>query len=116
LSTHEARLFALISIATVPDQQRELYSRYIRAVVPPSVRKELNKLMSTVIKDPFMDGLIAKGEAVGAAHILLRYLDSRFAVPDDRRRQVEHCRDAGRIEGWFDQALTATTLDQVFAA
>jgi hypothetical protein len=124
LSTHEGRMFALVSIATVPDHKRELYSRYIRAVVPPPIRKELNKLMSTVIKDPFMDRLIAKGEAVGraegkaleAARMLLRYLDSRFDVPDNRRKQVEDCTDVGRIEAWFDQALTATTLDQVFAS
>ena len=67
LTTHEGRMFTLTSLMTVPDQQRELYTRYIRAVVPPATRKELNKLMSTVIKDPFMDRLIAKGEAIGMA-------------------------------------------------
>jgi len=127
LTTHEGRMFALTSIATAPDQQRELYARYIRAAVPPPVRKELTKLMSTVIKDPFMDRLIAKGEAIGiargeaigkaveAARMLLRYLDSRFDVPENRRQQVQDCTDAARIEAWFDRALTATTLDQVFA-
>jgi hypothetical protein len=143
LSTHEGRMFTLASIATAPDQQRELYARYIRAVVPPPVRKELTNLMSTVIKDPFMDRLIAKGEAIGvargeaigiargeaigiargeaigkaveAARMLLRYLDSRFDVPEERRQQVEDCADASLIETWFDRALTATTLDQVFA-
>jgi hypothetical protein len=136
LTTHEGRMFALTSIATAPDQQRELYARYIRAAVPPPVRKELTKLMSTVIKDPFMDRLIAKGEAIGiargeaigiargiaegkaveAARMLLRYLDSRFDVPENRRQQIQDCTDAARIEAWFDRALTATTLDQVFSA
>jgi hypothetical protein len=124
LATHEGRMFTLTSLMTAPDHQRELYARYIRAVVPPPVRKELNKLMSTIIKDPFMDRLIAKGEAIGIARgevtgeakLLLRYLDSRFTLPEQRRQQVEDCTDAGRIEAWFDQALTATTLDQVFAA
>jgi hypothetical protein len=135
LTTHEGRMFALTSLMTAPDYQRELYTRHIRAVVPLPVRKELNKLMSTVIKDPFMDRLIAKGEAIGiakgeaigiargeargkaieAARLLLRYLDSRFDVPEKRRKQIEDCVDAGHIETWFDQALTATTLDQVFA-
>ena len=113
-------MFALTSIATAPDQERELYARYIRAAVPPPVRKELTKLMSTVIKDPFMDRLIArgiaKGKAVEAARMLLRYLDSRFDVPENRRQQIEGCTDAARIEAWFDRALTATALDQVFAA
>ena len=119
LTTHEGRMFTLASIATVPDQQRELYTRYIRAVVPPPVRKELTKLMSTVIKDPFMDRLIARGEASGkaveAARMLLRYLDSRFDVPENCRQQIEDCADAGLIEAWFDRALTATTLDEIFA-
>ena len=136
LTTHEARTFALTSISTVPDHQRELYARYIRAVVPHPIRKELNKLMSTVIKDPFMDRLIAKGEAAGrakgeaegrargeaegrvleAARFLLRYLDSRFTISDDQREQVEGCTDVSQVEAWFDQALTATTLDQVFGS
>jgi hypothetical protein len=116
LGTHEGRMFTLTSLMTAPDHQRELYTRYIRAVVPPPIRKELSKLMSTVIKDPFMDRLIAKGEVAGEAKLLLRYLDSRFELPEQHRKQVEDCTDAGRIESWFDQALTATTLDQVFAA
>jgi hypothetical protein len=123
LTTHEGRMFALMSITTAPDHQRELYARYIRAAVPPSIRKELNKLMSIVIKDPFMDRLIAKGlaqgmaqgMAKGKAELLLRYLNARFDVPDDRRTQVEECTDAGRIEAWLDRAITATALDQVFA-
>ena len=123
LTTHEGRMFTLTSLMTVPDQQRELYTRYIRAVVPPATRKELNKLMSTVIKDPFMDRLIAKGEAIGmakgkaveAARLLLQVLDSRFDVPASRRNQIECCTDTGRIETWFDRALTAATLDEVFA-
>jgi len=115
LTTHDARMFTLTSLMTVPDQQRELYTRYIRAVVPPSIRKELNKLMSTVIKDPFMDRLIAKGKAIEAAHLLLQFLDSRFDVPESRRKQIQDCTDAGRIETWFGHALAATDLDQVFA-
>jgi hypothetical protein len=34
----------------------------------------------------------------------------------ERREQVEACGDADRIEKWFGRALSATTLDQVFAA
>ena len=70
--------------------------------------------MGIVIKDPFMDRLIAKGETQGKASMLLLFLESRFEVPKDRREQVERCTDAGRIEKWFRQALSAVTLDQVF--
>jgi hypothetical protein len=76
--------------------------------------------MAIVIKDKFMDGLLAQGEAKGkaieAASLLLQLLGSRFDVPVERREQVEACGDADRIEKWFGRALSATTLDQVFAA
>jgi len=120
LTTHEGRMFALISIASAPDHARERYTRFIRAAAPGPVRKELTKLMAIVIKDKFMDGLLAQGEAKGkaieAANLLLQLLSSRFDVPVERRDQVEACTDTGRIEKWFDRALSATTLDQVFSA
>jgi hypothetical protein len=116
LTTHEARMFALMCLASAPDHIRERYTRYVRAVVPWPVREEMNKLMAIVIKDKFMDGLIAKGKALEAASLLLRLLSSRFEVPEERRKQVEGCTDAGCIEKWFERALSATTLDQVFAA
>jgi hypothetical protein len=76
--------------------------------------------MRTVIKDPFMDGLLAqgevRGEAKGEARMLLRFLESRFSVPGDRREQVMSCTDTGQLEAWMDRAITAQTLDAVFAA
>jgi hypothetical protein len=120
LTTHDARMFTLISIASAPDHTRERYTRFIRAAAPVPVRRELTKLMAIVIKDKFMDGLLAQGEAKGkaieAASLLLQLLGSRFDVPVERREQVEACGDADRIEKWFGRALSATTLDQVFAA
>jgi hypothetical protein len=118
LSTHDGRMFALVSLAYMPDERRERYTRFIRAVVPGSARKELTELMRTVIKDPFMDGLLAqgeaKGEARGEARMLMRYLDSKFDVPEGRREQITACTDMGQLEAWFDRAIIAGTLDEVF--
>jgi hypothetical protein len=119
LRTHDGRMFALASLAPANEERRERYTRYIRAVVPRSIRKELTELMRTVIKDPFMDGLLAQGEAkgkaLGEAHLLLRYLDSKFDVPAGRREQITACPDTSRLEEWFDRALSAKTLDEIFA-
>jgi hypothetical protein len=115
LSTDVGRMFALTSLASAPDQRRERYTRYVRAVVSRSIRKELTELMRTVIKDRFMDGLLAQGEAKGEARLLLRCLDSKFDVPDGRREQVTSCTDTGRLEEWFDRALVAENLEEVFA-
>jgi hypothetical protein len=119
LSTHPGRMFALMSLTPAPDDRRLLYTRYIRAVVSQSTRKALEDLMKLVIPDPFMDGLIAQGKAQGLAQgearLLLRCLDSKFDVPDGRREQVTACTDRVQLESWFDRALTAESLDEVFA-
>jgi hypothetical protein len=75
--------------------------------------------MKQVVTDLFIDGYIAQGEARGkraeAARLLLRCLNSKFDVPDEHREQVTSCTDRIVLEAWFDLALTAKTLDEVFA-
>jgi hypothetical protein len=79
----------------------------------------VEELMKTVIPDPFLDAFIAeglaKGRAEGEAQMLLRYLDSRFAVPSLIRDRIAACTDTDQLEAWFDRAITATDLDEVFA-
>jgi hypothetical protein len=85
--------------------------------------------MTTVFKDDFMDGLLAQGraegevkgraegEARGEVSMLLRILAARgIAVPDDVRDRVTSCTDTGQIEAWFDRAITASTLTEVFGS
>ena len=123
MTSHEARMLALVNIASAPPERRSSYTRYIRAVIPPAARDALEELMTTVIKDPFIDGFIAEGHAKGLAEglaegkaqMLQRYLDSRFTVPASIRDQVTDCTDADQLEAWFDRAMTAATLDEVFA-
>jgi hypothetical protein len=115
LGSHEARMFALRSIASAGPGQRDGYTRLIRATASPHVRRALEVLMTRVFKDDFMDGLIAQGEAKGEASMLLRILVARgIDVPDDVRNRVTACGDTAQIEAWFDRAVTATTLSQVF--
>jgi hypothetical protein len=79
--------------------------------------------MKTVIKDPFLDALaaeglaegLAKGRAEGEAQMLLKYLGSRFKVPARIRKRVMASTDTAQLESWFDRAVTAGTLDEVFA-
>jgi hypothetical protein len=123
LSSHEARMLALVNIASAPQDRRESYTRYIRAVIPGAARDALEELMRTVIKDPFLDGFIAEGrakgkaegKAEGEARILLRYLRTRFTVPATLNDQVMACADTAQLEAWFDRAVKATTLEEVFA-
>jgi hypothetical protein len=119
LSSHEARMFALRSIAHVSTEERDGYTRIIRATATPPVRKALEELMTRVFKDDFMDGLLAqgeaKGEAKGEANMLLRVLAARgLAVTDDLRQRITSCTDTTQLETWFDRAITATALTEVF--
>jgi hypothetical protein len=131
LGSHDGRMFALAAIKSAPSPRRLRYARYIRALAPSRARKPLEELMTTVLKDDFMDGLIAeglekgmergmekglaKGLAKGRTEMLLDLLDARFTVPANIRKRVEACTDTARIKTWFKRAITATTLDEVFA-
>jgi len=119
LTTHEGRMLALVSIAPATPDRRERYTRYIRAVIPPAARDALEELLKTVIKDEFLDGILAqgeaKGEAKGEARMLLRYLATRFDVPAEVSERVTSCADTAQLEAWFDRAVSAATLDEVFA-
>lgn len=69
------------------------------------------------------DELIAKGKASGVAEgiaegeakMLIRLLDSRDLSPsEDQRRRVRECKDEALLQRWFDRALTATNVAEVF--
>ena len=71
--------------------------------------------MKTVFKDAFVDGLLDQGHLRGVRQMMLQLLDKRFSVPEDIRKQVEECTDIDKIDAWFDRAITATSLEEVFA-
>jgi hypothetical protein len=71
--------------------------------------------MKLELKDDFIDGMIDQGHLRGARQMMLQLLDKRFSVPEDIRKRVEECADIAKIDVWFDRAITATSLDEVFA-
>jgi hypothetical protein len=131
MTTHEARMFALVNLASALPERRATYTRIIRAVIPEPAKEALEDLMKTVIKDPFIDAFVAEGlakgrdegraegrdegRAEGEAQMLLKYLGSRFTVPARIRDRVTACTDTDQLEAWFDRAIKAATLDEIFA-
>ena len=58
----------------------------------------------------------AKGKAEGEARAILRVLDRRgVPVSDEQRERILTCSDLAQLEGWLDRAVTARTVDEVFA-
>lgn len=64
LSTHEARMFALASIAPAPSDLREEYAHIILKCCPSeTTRQALEDLMRTTFKSPFFDAMRAEFRA-----------------------------------------------------
>jgi hypothetical protein len=63
------------------------------------------------IGDPFVDGLLNQGRA----EMLLELLETRFSVPTSIRKRIEACTDTAQIKAWFERAISASSLDEVFA-
>jgi hypothetical protein len=114
LDTHDARMFALAAVRSAPPERIERYTKYLKALAPQSVRELLETLMKTVLKDAFVDDLLDQGRLQAARQMMLRLLDKRFSVPEDIRKRVEGCTDIAEIDAWFNRAITATSLDEVF--
>lgn len=111
LGTHDARMFALAAVRSAPPERISRYTKYLKALAPPSIQEALETLMKTVLKDSFVDGWFNRGRA----EMLLVLLEMRFSVPDDIRKRVEKCSDETQIKAWFKRAVNASSLDEVFA-
>jgi hypothetical protein len=61
LGTHDERMFALTAIRSAPPGRVTRYTRYLKALAPPSARRPLEKLMRLELKDAFIDGWIEEG-------------------------------------------------------
>jgi hypothetical protein len=57
-----------------------------------------------------------EGQAIAMRQVLYKVLASRsFTVPPDVRERIDGETDAARLEVWYEAALRALTLDDVFA-
>lgn len=119
LDTHEARMFACAAVKQSHPARLSRYTRYLRRLASPTVRRPLEDLMKTVWKDDFVDGLLDEGREDGrlsdAREKLLQLLGKRLSVSATARKRVEGCADIGTINTWLDRAITAKSLKEVFA-
>jgi predicted transposase YdaD len=88
-------------------------------------------MMSIPYKDPLTEHWAAAGRVEGRAEgreegieqglarakgeDLLKIMDARSLKPSEKQRaQVTSSTDLGRLDLWFDRALTADSADEVF--
>lgn len=71
--------------------------------------------MFTSYRDEYIAKGRAEGEAKGMATLLLRLLDQRgLPVAVELEHQVSPCQDPAQLQRWFDRALAATRIEDVF--
>jgi hypothetical protein len=121
LSIHEARMFALASIAAAKPDRYHRYVHLIRIFTPQRARQKLEQTVEDFFKDPFIDRFIEQGKQEGradsAARVLLTILAARgIAIPEQTRARIDECADSDQLESWAARAATSTTADEVFAS
>jgi hypothetical protein len=63
-----------------------------------------------------MGGIDMASEAEGKAEGVLKLLDARGLAPSqDQRRLVTSCTGPAQLDLWFDRAITAGAITEVFA-
>jgi hypothetical protein len=133
LTIHEARMFALVSIAEARPDRYHRYVHLIRIFTPRHARQELEQLMEDFFKDPFIDRFIEEGTRLGiergmeqgkqlgradsATRVLLTILAARgIAITDQLRSRIAECGDPDLLERWATRAATSSTIDEVFVS
>ncbi|MEU4351443.1 hypothetical protein [Streptomyces sp. NPDC023838] len=67
-------------------------------------------------KSPISEEIRDEGRAEGRAEDILRLLDRRgVEVSDEARERISACDDLDALSLWFDRAITATAIEEVFA-
>jgi hypothetical protein len=111
LSDAGTRDYVLDQLAHADEQIRTAYTRIIVKIARPADRKALEEALQTKFRVPIIDDAIDKA----TADMLLLILNERFTVPAETRAKVEKCRSIDRLKNWARRALTAQSLDDVFA-
>jgi hypothetical protein len=110
--------------AGVADSRRMI--TIILNLVSEATRKILQEMTMTLpeLKGYWLDEMEeqaaakagAKAAAETTADKILKVLDARHLDPtDEHRKQVTACTDIGQLDRWFDRALVAATVAEVFS-
>jgi hypothetical protein len=119
-SAAEIAATAMVACLDLDSERAALYADLIRASLGPAARAALEALMSSPQYQQFQSEFARKyvgiGEARGKAHSVLAVLDARgIAVSPEQRDRVLACTDVDQLEGWVRRAITAATIEELFA-
>jgi hypothetical protein len=139
-AAHHMASATLHGMSKLDPQRALLYSVMVRSMLPPALRKELEKMPDirkylSATEQRTYDLAEARGEARGEisgkiqgklegkaagraeakAEAVLRVLTKRgLSVTARQRRQIKECMDLETLDRWLDQALAAASADELF--
>ena len=98
------------------EDQRLLYMIIVQSSLGEASRKAFEMLHNI---QPFLSEsqrrLVAEGKAEGKAEDILKILAKRgISLTDEHRRRILGCGDLATLDRWFDRALTATAIRELF--
>jgi hypothetical protein len=121
---HRHVLDALVAaLQTVPPDHGEIYHDVVYASLPEAARRYLERLMSTGTYQFRSEWALrhinrgkAEGRTEGRAEDVLIVLTTRgIDVPEEARDRITGCTDLDQLDTWLRHAVTATSIDEVFA-
>jgi len=117
--------------AALDPDKAHLYADYVLRMLPAAPRVYLEELLATgtakyrsdyalrCIAEGRAEGLAegrAEGRAEGYAMAVLAALGRRgVAVPEEAAERIRGCTDLAQLEEWLGRALTAESVDELFA-
>lgn len=119
----KAVLTAFAEALEVTDRDKgELYHDYVRSQLSEAARHCLEEIMQAGVYEWQSDFALkhiaegkAEGKIEGEIELLLVVLESRgFEVGDELRQRIASCQDLEQIHVWARNAVTASSLDEVF--
>jgi hypothetical protein len=119
LSIHEARMFALVSIAEAQPDRYRRYVHLIRIFTPRHARQELEQLMEDLFKDTFIDRFLEEGRQLGIERGMQQGMERGMQQGMERGKQlgmeqgkqlgVEQGKQLGRADSAARVLLTILT-------
>jgi len=108
LSIHEARMFALATIAKAKPDRYRRYVHLIRIFTPRHARQELEQLMEDLFKDPFIDRFLEEGKQLGIERGMQQGIEQGMqqGIEQGKQQGIEQGKQLGRADSATRVLLT----------
>lgn len=117
----ESLVATVEALQDLDDARATLYHELLRTALPLAAKRYLEEVMALrEYRDPFVRKHVmqgrAEGEVKGEAKSLIAVLTARgITVPAEVQARINQTDDSERLMTWIRRAVTAETLDEVFA-